>query len=284
MTVCLVLVQNHQFMNNIDRLEELYRDRFEQIVHLVPFYDGFKGNVIPVYESSYYFSGYFAQAARDLARLQVDHFIFAADDLIINPRINSKNYRREFALDHPGACFFPNFKQFPDLRTQWYRADDAANWSAVSPGVEVHGLLPAPDEARRKFREHGIRGDSVNSLGMFRPTLDPQGEARDVQLAFPLVGGISDLVIISREVLREFATLCGIFAVTRLFVEVAVPTALVLSATHISTQANIALGGRHLWGDEVLQLDAYKRDLLTLLDKFPDGWLYVHPVKLSQWT
>ena len=48
-SVCLVIFQNHQYTRNIEVLDRLYGERFDHIVHVVPFYDGSRDDVIPVY-------------------------------------------------------------------------------------------------------------------------------------------------------------------------------------------------------------------------------------------
>lgn len=60
--VALLVVYNHRYDKNIARMRELYAKRFSHIYHIMPFYDGQKQDVIPVYESSYCFSGYLSQA------------------------------------------------------------------------------------------------------------------------------------------------------------------------------------------------------------------------------
>jgi len=58
MKAALILIYNHRYDKNIEILEKIYSKRFSVIFHLVPFYDGNRDNVIPVYENSYYFEGY----------------------------------------------------------------------------------------------------------------------------------------------------------------------------------------------------------------------------------
>src|SRR5438309_2566399 len=53
----LIIVFNHRYDKNIPLLETLYEGRFSNIYYLVPFYDGEKENVIPVYENSFRFQG-----------------------------------------------------------------------------------------------------------------------------------------------------------------------------------------------------------------------------------
>lgn len=83
--VALVLIYNHQYNENIEKLEAIYGPRFDQIYHLVPFYEGDRPNVIPVYEKSHYFQGYIAQAFSSFFSAHYDHYLFVADDLLLNP-------------------------------------------------------------------------------------------------------------------------------------------------------------------------------------------------------
>src|SRR4030042_4685799 len=96
--VALIIIYNHQYNKNIEILEKIYKDRFCNIYHLVPFYNGEKSNVIPVYENSHYFQGYIAQGFKIFYKKDYAHYIFIADDLILNPVINEKNYAIHFKL------------------------------------------------------------------------------------------------------------------------------------------------------------------------------------------
>ena len=52
--VCLVLIFNHKYEQNIEKLKRIYRDRFSMIRFMIPFYNGDDkgGEIISVYESS----------------------------------------------------------------------------------------------------------------------------------------------------------------------------------------------------------------------------------------
>ncbi len=82
----------------------------------------------------------------------------------------------------------------------------------------------------------------------------------------------------------KFCQYCGAFAATNLFVEIAIPTALVLAAPKIKTEKDTILKGTPFWGDEIeKECQKYNYELTELLSKFPSGQLYHHPVKLSKW-
>src|SRR6267142_2302156 len=98
-TAALVVMYNHKYEKNIPTVEAIYRGRFEDIFHLVPFHTGTQSNVIPVYENSHFFQGYIAQGLRSFFRPHFTHYIFAADDLVLNPASSRANYQAYFELD-----------------------------------------------------------------------------------------------------------------------------------------------------------------------------------------
>lgn len=127
----LVIIYNHQFNRNIQPIEDLYRNRFSKIFHLVPFYEGNRPNVIPVYENSFYFQGYVSQAWSELKSAGAGHYIFVGDDLILNPMINEENYRTELAVDEE-TSFIPMLIEFHRMSTYWPRCREAVEWDPLS--------------------------------------------------------------------------------------------------------------------------------------------------------
>ena len=84
--------------------------------------------------------------------------------------------------------------------------------------------------------------------------------------------------------MQKFSLYCGAFAATRLFVEMAIPTALILSADNIKLGKDIKLEPGAMWTpDELKNLKPYNLQLDRLLNNFPLRKLYLHPIKLSQW-
>lgn len=89
--ICLVVIFNHRYDENITKLRIIYQNRFHKMRFLVPFYDGEDKDVIPVYECSYQFSGYLIQAYNKLIADGAKYYFFIADDLILAPDINEDN-------------------------------------------------------------------------------------------------------------------------------------------------------------------------------------------------
>jgi hypothetical protein len=74
-------------------------------------------------------------------------------------------------------------------------------------------------------------------------------------------------------------------AAAGLFVELAIPTALLLASKKISEEKDLHLKGKALWSAaEVEEVEnRYQKSMLALVQGFPAGQLYYHPVKLSKW-
>jgi len=313
-SVTLVVIYNHNYPENIEKVNNLYKNRFDFIRHLMPFYQGYSQDVIPVYENSFYFSGYVAQATRDLLKLDTNHFLFIADDLILNPSISSGNFRAVFNLKNLDSNFIPGFVEFHKVNQYWQRTREALEWSANKPGLEIASLLPSFNEAQAKFDKLGLNVNGVSKkslmiplrerLGMLARGFDPSRLTSYGNLAHPilwvlqiiqstfvskkmpysLVGGYSDIFAVSKKTLPLFAHYCGLFSASDLFVEVAIPTAMALASDDVSTEATTSLKGKAYWGFETDDLAAFENSIDKLLADFPHSQMYVHPIKLSTWN
>lgn len=280
----LVIIYNHQFNSNIELLEKLYAPRFSTIVHLVPFYQGSKLNVIPVYENSYYFQGYVAQAWRDLSAYDCDDFLFIGDDLLLNPIVNEKNYRDCLGVDDQ-TSFIPSVFELHNCRAFWWRCKEAVEWRPNPNGLEVKGMLPTHQEAMSHYERHQLCPGPLRAFTA-NPKLLPDEEAGQqlITLPYPLIASYSDIFAIPRQVMQQFVHYCGVFAAARLFVELAIPSALAMASPRLISEAKNKLRGRALWTtDDLMLLDPFEKSLSQLLDDFPRQYLYLHPIKLSQW-
>jgi hypothetical protein len=300
--VVLIIIYNHQYNKNIEILEQIYKDRFSNIYHLVPFYSGDKKNVIPVYECSFYFQGYVSQGFKSYFKKECKHYLFVADDLILNPKINEINYTQHFKLNS-NTSFIPEFGTLHEVKDFWSRVVEAFKWNVNFSGVEAKNQLPDYTTALQIFAKFGLEIKPLNYLQIFKKQEFPRlfkinkilhyfllkrreikNRNKEFHLSYPLVGSYSDIFVVSSDSIKQFSHFCGVFASTRLFVEFAVPTSLVLSASEIVTEKKLKLQGEALWTKEQYQrLDKYEWDLDLLLNDFPKNLLYLHPIKLSKW-
>lgn len=283
-SVALVIIHNHPHYANIATLDNLYGSRFRHIRHLAPFYTGSAPHVVPVYENSRFFQGYVGQAVSRIVDDAFDHYLFVADDLLLRPDISEDTYRERLQLDSD-ACFLPEFIELHTLTHYWPRATEAARWNPRVLGAQIAELLPAAADVTARFARFGLTSAPLTHFQVMnrQPATDAERQVR-YGMRYPLIGGYSDIFVVSRKYIRPFAHLCGLFAVGQLFVELAIPTALLSVADTIVTEQSLPYQGRALWtAEDHAILDRYEGSLRRLLDEFPDQHLYLHPIKLSQW-
>jgi len=323
--VVLVVIYNHRFDKNIDIIEKIYKGRFSNIFHLMPFYTGNIPNVIPVYEHSHYFQGFITQGFEKFYNKSADNYIFLSDDLILNPVINEKNYKDHFKLgEHTNFLISKNNKWNSDKYWPW--TINALNFERDYRGINVSSELPTYDEAIKIMTSQGIKIEQVSnkqllprrgtnryyskiarfildrldrkkitwtkyklkSLSFFSLLFSIKNEiyASTFPLSYPLVWSHADLVVVNSKNIKKFVHYCGIFAACNLFVEIALPTALVLSEPkQIVDCNNLLFRNGHLWNREQMKLlKPFDECLQKLLENFPEEYLYIHPVKLSKWN
>ncbi|MCG8310034.1 MAG: hypothetical protein MI975_21740 [Cytophagales bacterium] len=210
---------------------------------------------------------------------------FIADDLVLNPVINERNYAEYLQLGKK-TCFLPGLITLHERKDWWPRVVDAFRYRICYQGVEAEGQLPSYEEALKKFKRFGLQIKPLRFEQIWNmPPPDKDLLAQKYNLSYPLVGSYSDIFVISATNIRQFCHYCGVFAATRLFVEVGLPTAVVLSAENIVQESDLSLQGKALWTKEDYNiLENYRRELKMLLDNFPANFLYLHPIKLSVWN
>lgn len=304
---CLVIVFNHRYDRNIPVLEKLYASRFSRIYFLVPFYNGNRPDVIPVYESSNYFQSYFAQAYNRFYHDDITHYVFTGDDCLLNPAINESNLPEQTGL-LPGVDLISGFIELHKLGDHhWWHAHKAVDFFNNRKGAEIKNELPSYEEAVKKFRHHGMEVQPLtpqNIFGTKTPSthrwwqywLFKQYHLRYkwkayrrkglIELPYPVAGSYSDVVIVTKGSIYDFCRYCGIMAAAGLFVELAIPTALLLASDKIVQEKDIRIKGKALWSpQEIEEVEKkYDKSLASLMNGFPAAQLYYHPIKLSKWN
>lgn len=306
--IALLIIYNHRYDKNIAKLNAIYKGKFTHIFHVVPFYDGQDENVIPIYENSYHFSGYVAQAYTFIKKMGFTHYYFVADDMIINPKINENNVHEVLGLKED-TSYLPYFTELYNIDFFWPRMIEAMsyNYKDRKTGAEITNILPSYKEAKKKFEQFNF----TNSFGVKKKTVFKyvfrhkffkamkqlslrsdlflfgnfiKNFFKKDNLPYPQIGGYCDTFLIPAEVMPRFSQLCGAFAATDLFVEVAIPTAIVLTANKIATDTDLPMKGEIYWRKEIPIFEAsYQSNLQKLLDEYPETTSFIHPVKLSRW-
>ena len=306
--VALLIVYNHRYDKNIPLLEEIYKGKFSHIFHIMPFYDGNQENVIPVYESSYYFAGYIAQAYTHLKNKGFTHFFVVADDMIINPAITEENLWDVIGIDEDDCLLPSKLIIFQTQKRFWTHTFCAIKYKTKNKrktGAEINNIVPSVEEAEKQFDSFSIPYSNIpitNIINMsllrnWRQFISGFKRYFDYSLIrgffhsffkrkiqYPLVGGYSDIFLVTRNVMPKFCQYCGAFSANKLWVEIAIPTSLVLSTTKLKFDRDINLHGTALWGDKRRgMMEKEDKSVRNLIASFPKENLFLHPVKLSQW-
>ncbi len=310
-TTCLVVMYNHSFPQNIPRINSIYQSRFPKILHLLPLAEVETPTVISVARSSHNFQGFIFDARHALDTENCDRFLFISDDVFLHPSINSSTVSEYFGLANNDEAFLGDLNSFANLKSFWRHAASARNFKLKSQALDISHALPSFEEAAEKLAElgvfsHSLRRKSLHPSiaayiyamfteafrkldGLIRRFLGILGEDEwrhpsSLRLGYPLVWGYSDVFIIPASVAKNFARMCGAFAAAGLFAEVAIPTALALSAKKLQTSSGSNRRGQVLWGRHRKNLDSFNGSLTRLAETFPSNWLFVHPIKLSEWS
>lgn len=306
--VCLVVIFNHRFDKNLPLLRKIYGERFSEIRFLMPFYDGTDSDVIPVYESSWQFQGYLIQAYEKLKDIPCSHYLFIGDDLIIRPDFNEINFISQMNMNGKKFLSLPFTPLNSPNKFRWY-------WTAGSSkpfydsSTSWRNSIYNYDEAMAKFNDFfgakykenydeaffgnpnepgvtifGSWNEAKGFVSLANYFITTNGNTLHIPYPMACGGVCSDIFCIDKENLLEFSRLCGVFSAMNMFVEIATPTAAVLTfkreeVTFISKESALILWGN----DRIVFENKYENDLNRLYGEWQENLLFVHPVKLSRW-
>lgn len=301
--VKLISVFNHRYDKNIDTLKRLYKSKFSDIKFLVPFYDGEDDCVIPVKRNvSYNFQGFFWEGLEKYFDEDTEYYLFLADDAILNPNLNEHNIVEALMPKGEAAYVTGVYKLNKPYGIEWAHAA-YSNLSTAYLAKNFAGFIPSYEDMLKKMQayfgsfdeyidQYFIENRSAveNWVKARRENVFNMTKRADNKMRYPVAMGWSDIVMVHKNILFEFARICGLFAAMHMFCEVAVPTALVYTCgpNNISTLPQLnkinGLNQKVLWDKdrERILLDNNK-SLAALLNSFPEKDLLIHPVKLSQW-
>lgn len=317
----LVVLFNHNYEKNIQIIKKIYKDKFSDIRIIMPFYYGDDPEVIGVYGNSFTFQTYIAQARERLMRIDCDDFLIIGDDLLLNPEIDGSNVHEK--LNIPDGAFYID-KVENVSQGQYYRPlVEASKFSPYYPGLDssANRYVPSFDEALRVLQQKGFISSTrlsdwkpfypcfvtpffkniLSNYGVFKARVWHflkvlQYKLKPVNMPYPFVFGYSDILFIPRERMEEWARYLEVFATWNMFVEMAIPTAmLLLPDAMISYADNHSLKTGNVWYpqhpkhfksisgliDSLIQSSPNINDLAC---HFPKDYLYLHPVKLSRFA
>lgn len=309
MKTCLIIIYNNNFESNIEKVEKLYQNKFNKIYHLMPFYTGQRENVISVYGNSYQFQGYINYGLNTFLNDEYTHYCFVADDVILDPAIDENSFAEYLNLDEDSG-FMPALDPLNyDVLMNW-------RWAYPSYYALIHSqnaceyekFIPSIEQAKASFKKHNLPSQNITSGGFsflqqyYEKNMTnfydytfknvDQDEIKDFiatntggTYLYPLVTSYSDFFVVPHKKIKEFTHLCSIFESIRIFVEIAIPTAMVLTVDKIVTSKAInKLAAQFL---DPLKGEAFANQYNYSIDTIIKAWnpigFLIHPIKLSKW-
>jgi len=294
--ICLSFVFNHQFERNIPKLRKFYDDRFSTIRYLSPFSKSTESDIIPIFEASIHFQGYFAQAFRHLPR-NCDYYVFCGDDLILNPSLNEHNLIE--CLNCNESSYIKYLNPIWEHSFAWHKFEECNRFTENEYTIPYQNLLPSRNELLKIYENLGLYYRNLgfhNFKGVKEKMITTNRIKSGISfflrnrkkrfINYPLVEGYSDLIVVPQGHLELFCHYCGIFAAMNLWVDAAVATALILSGSKIKTEKDSNYSGTEYWnGEEIIdRLKPSKNKLDKIGDIFNKDELYIHPIKLSSYN
>lgn len=288
--VCLLVIFNNRFEKNLDKLRAVYRERFSGIYFLMPFYQGSDPDVLSVWDNSYRFHAFLAQAYERFVG-DYDYYFAVADDILLNPAINEQNLAAYFGLEE-GQSMCCAFEPLAKTATWPYRQifntmhafEDArmCSWKTELPPLEEALMKAAPYGAddltveKRFMKNKYWKKENLEYFWRYpKHTLKLYRHA--LMMPYPMVYGYSDFFIVHGSTIREFCRLAGVFGAMDVHVETAVPTTMMLACDSLKQYGTVDILHGKQNGDKLPKGD-------TITEKLGnwDGDVdFIHPVKLS---
>lgn len=321
-SIGLVVLFNHNYEKNISIIKSIYKPRFPKLRILMPFYYGNDEEVIGVFGNSFTFHSYIAQARKELVKMKCDDFLIIGDDLLLNPELNSDNFHDK--MDIPVESFYiDKIENVSECQFNRPILEASKFFPYSTPGLDpsVNKHIPSYDDAFRILSEKGlITSTKLSKWAPFYPLFKKNFfknfyanykifKARcwhflkvlkyrlcPVYMPYPYVFGYSDIILIPANRMDELCRYLEVFATWNMFVEMAVPTAIMLlpnTKIHFANQCRYKTG--NVWypqdpyhfkkiNDIIYELINISDNYTDLAIHYPKEYLYLHPVKLSNFT
>ncbi len=301
MSDCLVIIFNHRYEDNIVKVRELYRERFSRIVMLMPFYNGTDPDIIPVYESSFQFEGYLIQAYEKLMKIDAENYIFIGDDVCLHPELSEGKINQMLGFQGKKVFVTGIWNINIPYLFRWPHARDSSI-PFFQRGARWKASIPTYMEAMQLFEDFNGRKYSEEYTDDFfagRYEGESDEEHQDAvkeflklnrntrKIPYPMAMAYSDFFIIAREQLFPIARLCGVFSAMNMFVEIAIPTAVVLTTQRedVVLFSDTDYDMKIYWENDREEFEEKNHKSIQYLYKnWNPKMLFIHPVKLSAWS
>jgi hypothetical protein len=304
-TACIMF--NHPHPSNIPFLREVYSRMFDDVLFVQPLVSSLDSDVHTSYRGSYAFHGMIVDIAKILLDRGSDYFLFIQDDVLLNPLFTAPQLIGRLGVKDNGAFVHRLLPVIGDAQDWGWTSGFI--WKLFYPMNHISGsgvgalssYFPDAEETRQRLESqygfsfspitydrsrptiiHHVVGNPSHSETIERNVLDgvfatAQG-ASYMHLPFPFCSGNCDFLALDRKTLKAAIPMLGITAAANLFVEIALPTAIIVAANHVVMSKDVGLSAELLWTED--ERNCINDD--NIARRFCEDLLFVHPIKLSK--
>jgi hypothetical protein len=246
----IIVIYNHNYSRNIPGIENLYRNRFASVHHVLP-------NICPNHKRCFSLPAgsfqYHYLIYHGLSKIQADArlknsddwVIIVQDDVMLHPKFNEDSFFH-FIKDNDVAVAFPhNLAANHDPTDSWMWNKRISN-SCLSQSDVLYG--------------NGFEG----LTGFYKPEF--------------LARGVSDIFAIRTSLIHDFLEILGFYISQNVFPEASIPTSL-KALCKIEKKGVFILPGIYLWEDS---RNLIKSPVWMAKNFYNSNNIFLHPVKASQ--
>ena len=313
MSVCLSLLFNHAFPQQLPFHRRVYGERFPNLRFIHPMRRVPDEDVITVYRGCYSYPAYITEACERLLDLDCSHYLFVHDDVLLSPAVNADNLLKVLGVQGPDEGFIPqvippprnigDWSFLPGTVWRWFYPRNLVSGTGTDNIEAGVAALPPVEFALERMRRYGIEGLprfklTADSFERWNPyhhiwTDEPTHQAFSQMLLNGLYGqdgtydeivapyplafapAFADFTLVPRTALREVAHVAGVLAASGVAHELILPTAMVLGVETLRMSHDV--GVEFEWEDHNLDADA----VLDRMALYP-SLVAAHPLKLSR--
>ena len=290
-------------------MDGIYRQRFSNILYLMPHQTTSRKDVFTVYGGSYTFQSFILQARQQILEMNCELYAFIQDDVLLRPEIAECDLH---ALVDGFNSFIPNISSLTNTLKSWSWASRTL-WSICNPRNTLNG------SGMKAFRDgRGLSNGTISELNRLsipcnlefeRPSLKDRGVCNidvfgentsiitsdqlldllydgifngreTITLNTPLAYGVSDFFLVKKGIIHDFFDEIGLMTSAGLFAEVAIPSALIYTENNKIKRAQDC-GYKVSWSFGSERDNVY--DPTYINTSFEDGsLLLLHPMKWSR--
>lgn len=267
MTTALVVIFNNPFARNINVLDKLYRSKFDRIFYLIDT-PSTHPDIIEIKGHSYFFHNYYLQAIDKIRGY--DYYFFIHDDAVLNPSFSADTAFTVFGLPKNAICIRSVKMISHDSTWPWA-------WRGVYDIVEKDSELRSALQLVKYKLVKRYEEQIMSSVLDGRDVLEWEKVVNNQSEILFGHGPNSDILMMPAEALDDMITCLQRLNFENLFVEAALPTAILLTRWDIFQLNSSSHPAVYYWNEETDE-----NPFRCLIKMCKEKQVAIHPIKFGK--